>query len=83
VAGDRRLNGGRAIATLKLAKLARGCGARPARANPSKRSTGCSRRDIKRFLERPAQTMRVLPAPDAPPGAPSATSDGLARAPPM
>ena len=26
--------------------------------------------DIKRFLERPAETMRVMPAPDAPPGAP-------------
>ena len=26
--------------------------------------------DIKRFLERPADTQRVMPAPDAPPGAP-------------
>jgi hypothetical protein len=26
--------------------------------------------DIKRFLERPAEVFRPLPAPDAPPGAP-------------
>ena len=26
--------------------------------------------DIKRFLDRPAETMHVMPPPDAPPGAP-------------
>jgi hypothetical protein len=26
--------------------------------------------DIKRFLERPTETMRMIPAPDSPPGAP-------------
>jgi hypothetical protein len=39
--------------------------------------------DIKRFLERPADTQRVMPAPDAPPGAPigDAGMDWLAPAP--
>ena len=39
--------------------------------------------DIKRFVERPAETMRVMPAPDAPPGAPIGESpqDWLAPAP--
>lgn len=39
--------------------------------------------DIKRFLERPADTQRVMPAPDAPPGAPigEAPMDWLAPAP--
>jgi hypothetical protein len=39
--------------------------------------------DIKRFLERPADTQRVMPAPDAPPGAPIGDSgmDWLAPAP--
>jgi Met-zincin/Domain of unknown function (DUF5117) len=39
--------------------------------------------DIKRFLERPADTQRVMPAPDAPPGAPIGESplDWLAPAP--
>ena len=33
--------------------------------------------DIKRFLERPAETMRVMPAPDAPPGAPIGGDPGM------
>jgi len=33
--------------------------------------------DIKRFLERPADTMRVMPAPDAPPGAPIGGDTGM------
>ncbi len=39
--------------------------------------------DIKRFLERPAETMRMIPAPDAPPGAPigEPAMDWLAPAP--
>ena len=39
--------------------------------------------DIKRFLERPAETMRIMPPPDAPPGAPIGDTgmDWLAPAP--
>jgi hypothetical protein len=39
--------------------------------------------DIKRFLDRPADTQRAMPAPDAPPGAPIGDSgmDWLAPAP--
>jgi len=32
---------------------------------------------IKRFLERPADTQRVMPAPDAPPGAPIGGAGGM------
>src|SRR5450432_1787990 len=58
----------RAVATLKLSKLA-------ARAASSSNESEEAHRmllanDIKRFLERPAETVRVIPAPDAPPGAP-------------
>jgi hypothetical protein len=57
----------RAIASWKLSKLA-------ARATPGNDADVANRTllaaDIKRFLERPAETMRVIPAPDAPPGAP-------------
>jgi hypothetical protein len=39
--------------------------------------------DIKRFLERPGDTARMMPAPDAPPGAPigDMPMDWLAPAP--
>ena len=39
--------------------------------------------DIKRFLERPAETSRIMPAPSAPPGAPigDMPMDWLAAAP--
>ena len=33
--------------------------------------------DIKRFLERPAEPMRLIPAPDAPPGAPIGGDTGM------
>jgi hypothetical protein len=60
----------RAIAAFKLDKLA----ARLRAAAPSGESEQAQHRqlaaDIKRFLERPADTQRVMPAPDAPPGAP-------------
>jgi hypothetical protein len=60
----------RAIAALKLDKLA----ARLRTATVPGESEQANHRqlatDIKRFLERPAETMRLLPTPDAPPGAP-------------
>ena len=74
----------RAIATFKLSKL----GARlrsEAIANEEEQAQrGLLAADIKRFLERPADVSRPMPAPDAPPGAPIGDypMDWLAR-PPM
>ncbi len=60
----------RAMAAFKLDKLA----ARLRTAAPQGESEQAQHRqlaaDIKRFLDRPADTQRVMPAPDAPPGAP-------------
>ena len=73
----------RAIAAFKLDKLA----ARLRGTAPQGESEQAQHRqlaaDIKRFLDRPADTMRVMPAPDAPPGAPigEAPMDWLAPAP--
>jgi hypothetical protein len=67
----------RAIAAFKLDKLA----ARLLRAAPQGESEQAQHRqlaaDIKRLLERPADTMRVMPAPDAPPGAPIGGEPGM------
>ena len=71
----------RAMAAFKLDKLA----TRLRGAAPQSESDQAQHRqlaaDIKRFLDRPADTMRVMPAPDAPPGAPIGDSgmDWLAR----
>jgi hypothetical protein len=71
----------RAMAAFKLDKL----GARLRGAAPQSESDQAQHRqlaaDIKRFLDRPADTMRLMPAPDAPPGAPIGDSgmDWLAR----
>jgi hypothetical protein len=71
----------RSIASMKLSKLAT-----RARTAVSKTEADTAHRtllaaDIKRFLERPAEEMKVIPAPDAPPGAPigEAPLDWLAR----
>lgn len=57
----------RALASMKLRKLA----ARPARASEADLAhQTLLAADIRRFLERPAEMMRVIPAADAPPGAP-------------
>ena len=60
----------RAIASWKLAKLA----ARLKAAAPTSESEQAQHAllaaDIKRFLERPAEPVRPIPAPDSPPGAP-------------
>jgi Met-zincin/Domain of unknown function (DUF5117) len=75
----------RAIASLKLSKLAARLrtGAAKTEADTAQRTLIAA--DIKRFLERPLDTARPvpLPAPDAPPGAPigDAPLDWLAPAP--
>ena len=67
---------------LKLNKLATRL--RPATADESEQAQHTLlAADIKRFLERPAETSRVMPAPSAPPGAPigDMPMDWLAPAP--
>jgi hypothetical protein len=67
----------RAIAALKLGKLAaRLRAAAPAGEAEQAMHTQLAA-DIKRFLERPAEAMRVMPAPDAPPGAPIGGDTGM------
>jgi hypothetical protein len=62
----------RAIASMKLSKLAAKIKAAPARTEADTAQRTLIAADIKRFLERPAEAARaiVAPAPDAPPGAP-------------
>jgi hypothetical protein len=73
----------RAIAAFKLDKLAarlRGAVVQGESEQAQHRQLAA---DIKRFLDRPADTQRVMPAPDAPPGAPIGETpmDWLAPAP--
>jgi hypothetical protein len=74
----------RAIAAYKLGRLAARLHSEaiPAEAEQAQRALLAA--DIKRFLERPADPARPMPAPDAPPGAPigEPAMDWLAR-PPM
>jgi hypothetical protein len=67
----------RAIASFKLAKLAARLKAEvsPAEAEQAQRALLAA--DIKRFLERPADPLRPIPAPDAPPGAPIGGDPGM------
>src|SRR5262245_25276823 len=62
----------RAIASLKLAKLAARLRAAPAKNEADTAQQTLIAADIKRFIERPGDPARPipLPAPDAPPGAP-------------
>ncbi len=60
----------RAIAAFKLDKLAARLRAATPQTEPEQAQHRQLAADIKRFLERPADTQRVMPAPDAPPGAP-------------
>src|SRR5579864_3423086 len=60
----------RAIAAMKLAKLAARLRASAAKTEADTAQRTLIAADIKRFLERPAEIERVIPAPDAPPGAP-------------
>jgi hypothetical protein len=74
----------RAVAAFKLDQLAARL---RSEAGPGESEQAQNRQlaaDIKRFLERPADTMRVMPAPDSPPGAPiggESPLDWLASAP--
>jgi Met-zincin/Domain of unknown function (DUF5117) len=60
----------RAIAAFKLGKLAARLRSETGQPEAEQAQRTLIAADIKRFLERPAETMRVMPAPDAPPGAP-------------
>ena len=73
----------RAIASLKLNKLAARLLAAADQAEVEQAQHAQLAADIKRFLERPAETARIMPAPDAPPGAPigDMPQDWLAPAP--
>jgi Met-zincin/Domain of unknown function (DUF5117) len=60
----------RAIAALKLSKLAARLRTGVARNEADTAQRTLIAADIKRFLERPAEVARTIAAPDAPPGAP-------------
>jgi len=60
----------RAIASLKLSKLAARLKGETAASESEQAQHALLAADIKRFLERPADPMKPMPAPDAPPGAP-------------
>ena len=60
----------RAIASMKLSKLALRMKAGVAKTEADTAQRTLLAADIKRFLERPAEAARMIPAPDAPPGAP-------------
>jgi hypothetical protein len=60
----------RAIAAFKLGKLAARLRAEVVNSEPEQAQRALLAADIKRFLERPADIARVMPPPEAPPGAP-------------
>ena len=73
----------RAIATLKLANLGTRLKSTVTPNEGDQAQNALLALDIKRFLDRPAETMRMIPAPDSPPGAPigEPAMDWLASAP--
>ncbi|MBZ5728051.1 MAG: zinc-dependent metalloprotease, partial [Acidobacteriia bacterium] len=74
----------RAIASWKLARMANRLKAETAVSESEQAQHTLLAADIKRFLDRPAETMRPMPAPEAPPGAPIGGDEGtdwLARPP--
>jgi len=73
----------RAIATLKLSKLADRLKGATLADEGEQAAQMLLAADIRRFLERPAEMMKPMPAPEAPPGAPIGESpmDWLARPP--
>ncbi|MCU1235391.1 MAG: hypothetical protein JWP63_3358 [Candidatus Solibacter sp.] len=73
----------RAIASLKLANLGTKLRGAAAASEGDQAQNALLAADIKRFLERPTETMRMIPAPDSPPGAPigEPAMDWLAPAP--
>jgi hypothetical protein len=67
----------RAIASLKLSKLAARLRAENPAAEAEQAQHMLLAADIKRFLERPAGPSGIVPAPDAPPGAPIGGDTGM------
>ncbi len=67
----------RAIASFKLGKLAARLRVEPGPSEAEQAQRALLASDIKRFLERPAETMRPIPAPDSPPGAPIGGDAGM------
>ncbi|MGA2131617.1 MAG: zinc-dependent metalloprotease, partial [Bryobacteraceae bacterium] len=67
----------RAIASLKLAKLGARLKAEAGTNEAEQAQRALLAADIKRFLERPADPGRPMPAPDAPPGAPIGGDSGM------
>ena len=67
----------RAIASLKLSKLAARLEGEAAPSEAEQAQHTLLAADIKRFLERPADPMQPMPAPDAPPGAPIGGDTGM------
>jgi len=74
----------RAMATFKLGKLGARLRSEAASGEAEQAQRSLLAADIKRFIERPADVSRPMPAPEAPPGAPIGDYplDWLAR-PPM
>ena len=60
----------RAIASWKLARLAVRLKGAATVSEGDQAQNALLAADIKRFVERPAETVRMIPAPDSPPGAP-------------
>jgi hypothetical protein len=67
----------RAIAAWKLGKLAARLRSEAVQGEAEQAQHSLLAADIKRFLERPAETMRVMPVADAPPGAPIGGDPGM------
>jgi hypothetical protein len=67
----------RAIASFKLAKLAARLKAEVTLVEAEQAQRALLAADIKRFLDRPADPIRLMPAPDAPPGAPIGGDPGM------
>ena len=67
----------RAVATLTLTELAARLKAQPGVGDGERAQHALMAADIKRFLERPAEPTAMMPAPDAPPGAPIGGDTGM------
>ena len=67
----------RAVASFRLQKLAARLRADAGANEAEQAQHALLAADIKRFLERPAEVMRVIPAADAPPGAPIGGDTGM------
>ncbi|HLY20081.1 MAG TPA: zinc-dependent metalloprotease [Bryobacteraceae bacterium] len=67
----------RAIGALKLSKLAARLKSEVTTSEPEQAQRALLAGDIQRFLDRPADPARPMPAPDAPPGAPIGGDGGM------